>query len=156
MAAQNCRSIPATKLTVQRLDEILRSVEGLNTLLNHQGTASHSLEESIVIGRSRDYLQIPACRTTTDTVLTWPIWRDRYGAESLIGTVFHSTASNRPDSQGDGGNQRRQLLGLTDASHDIFVVSGGLTSLADELIHSLINNFLQNIYTKIPSSTLSI
>jgi hypothetical protein len=152
---------PATKLMVQRLDEILHGVEGLNTLLNHQSTvrtptqvqrenssmASHSHEEAVVIERSRDYLQIPACRTTADTVLTWPIWRDKYGADSLIGTVFHSTGSNRPEIQGDGGIQRSQS---SDASNDIFVVNGGLTGLADERIPSLIDNFLQNVYTKNP------
>ena len=155
---------PATKLMVQRLDEILRGVEGLNTLLNHQSAvreppplpredssmASHSHEQAVVIERSRDYLQIPACRTTADTVLTWPIWRDKHGADSLISTVFHSTGSNRPDSQGDGGNQRGQPSGITDVSNDIFVVNGGLTSLADERIPSLIDNFLQNVYTKNP------
>jgi hypothetical protein len=155
---------PATKLMVQRLNEILHGVEGLNTLLNRQATtrtpphpqrenssmASHSHETAVVIERSRDYLQIPACRTMADTVLTWPIWRDKYGADSLVSTVFHSTGPNRPDSKGDGGNQRRQSSGVADASNDIFVVSGGLTSLADERIPSLIDNFLQNVSTKNP------
>jgi hypothetical protein len=56
----------------------------------------------------------------------------------------------------DSGNQRRQLSSLTDTSHDIFVVNGSLTCLADERIPSLTDNFLQNAYTKIPSSTLSV
>lgn len=155
---------PATKLMVQRLDEILHGVEGLNTLLNHQSAtrtpprlqrenssmASHSHEDAVIIERSRDYLQIPACRTTADIVLAWPIWRDKYGADSLIGTVFHSTGSNRTDSKGDSASQRRQSPGITDAANDIFVVSGGLTSLDDERIPSLIDNFLQNVYTKNP------
>lgn len=87
MAVQKLPPDPTTKLMVQRLDEILHGVEGLNTLLNRQSAtrtppqlhpenssmASHSYEEAVVIERSRDYLQIPACRTTADTVLTWPI-----------------------------------------------------------------------------------
>jgi len=95
----------ATTLMVQRLDEIPHGVEDFSTLLNRRSTtrappqlhpennsmASHSHEEAFVIERSRDYLQIPACRATADTALTWPIWRDKYGTDSLISTVFHST-----------------------------------------------------------------
>lgn len=149
---------------VQHLDEILHGVEGLNTLLNRPATTrtpprrqrennsmtSHSHEEAVVIERSRDYLQIPACRTTADTVLTWPIWRDKYGADSLISIVFHLTGLNRPHSKGDCENQRRQSSGVADASNNIVVVSGGLTSFTDERIPSLIDNFLQNVYTKNP------
>jgi hypothetical protein len=83
---------PATKLVVQRVDGILHGVEGLNALPNQQGTAkrtppqmpreddsmaSHGYNESVVIDPSRGYLQTLVCRTTADTVLTWPIWRDK-------------------------------------------------------------------------------
>ena len=42
------------------------------------------------------------------------------------------------------------IVKLTDASHDILMANGGLANLADERIPSLINNFLQNVYTKNP------
>jgi hypothetical protein len=152
---------PATKLMVQRLDEILDGVERLNTLLNCQSATrtppqlhpengsmpSHGHDEAVVIEHSRGYPQIPACRATADTVLTWRIWRDKYGADERISTVFHSTGPNRRDTQGDDGNQRHQSSGITDASNN---TRGGLTSLTDERIPSLIDNFLQNVYTKSP------
>jgi hypothetical protein len=42
-AAERCRLDPATRLMVNRLDQILKGVEGINSqfaLLQHQGTSS--------------------------------------------------------------------------------------------------------------------
>ena len=76
---------------------------------------------------SRDYLQIPAHRTTADTVLTWPIYKQQYPPNYLIEPLF------KPD-----------------ATTDTVVVPGGLRSLADEKIPALVDNFLQNVHTKNP------
>jgi hypothetical protein len=88
--------------------------------------ASHGHEESVVIERSRDCLQIPACGTTADAVLTWLIWRDKYGANSLILHCFTQQHLIVPPArvtvEKSGDNCQ-----ATDASHDIFVVNGGLT-----------------------------
>ena len=68
---------PATKLVVQRVDEILHAVEGLNILLNQQRTAKRTppqipredgsmASHGYVIDPSRGYLQILACRAIAD------------------------------------------------------------------------------------------
>lgn len=146
---------PATKLMVQRLDQILEGVEGLSTFLHGHGTtqrqeqpqqarretpAEPTDQEAIVIERSRDYLQIPTCKTTADTVLTWPIWKDKYGPDSLISTLFHPEPTQTSN----------ESTGIRSNSKDIFVVNGGLISLSEERIPSLIDNFLQNVHTKNP------
>ena len=148
---------------VERLDRILDGVGGLHALLTtrahrnsapsnasnaHQGSNASQLlpdqaHEEVVIERSRDYLQIPTCRTTADTVLRWPIWRDKFGADSLIDPIFHQSAII-----GTGGRPAPESK--TDPPDAIFQVSGGLRAPADERIPALIDNFLQNVHTKNP------
>jgi hypothetical protein len=63
---------------------------------------SHGHEQVVVIERSRDYLQIPAYRATSDT---WPIWRDKYAADhSLAMSLIPPGGPNSLDRMGDGGN----------------------------------------------------
>lgn len=100
-------------------------------------------QQTLTIEPSRDYLQIPPHRTTADTVLTWPIFEGRYEPNSLIEPLF--TPSGASD-----GNSTVYAAGDELTARDLMVVPGGLLSLPDEKIPSLIDNFLQNVHTKNP------
>lgn len=92
---------------------------------------------------SRDYLQIPAHRTTADAVLTWPIFGGRFEHNFLVEPLFDP----------NGGVQVRQSGPVTSEdviAKDLMVVPGGLFSVPDERIPALIDNFLQNVHTKNP------
>lgn len=92
---------------------------------------------------SRDYLQIPAHRTTADTVLTWPIFGGQFEPNSLIEPLFVSNYSAV-------GNSSSYAIGDELVARDLMVVPGGLQSVSEEKIPSLIDNFLQNVHTKNP------
>jgi hypothetical protein len=100
-------------------------------------------QQTLPIEPSRDYLQIPPHRTTADTVLTWPIFWGRYEPNKLIETLFVPSryASDSSSSHATGDEW---------IAKDLMVVPGGLRSLPDEKIPSLIDNFLQNVHTKNP------
>lgn len=159
---------------VQRLDQILHGVAEINSLLTttdrtgqeqpplltaqphprqiDDPTSSQS-QEALVVERSRDYLQIPPGRTTADSVLTWPIWNNKYGPEHLIGSLFRPTEPVRLGSHMTGGGpDLHQQPSVSEASkeQDIFAVPGGLVSLYEERIPALLESFLQNVYTKNP------
>jgi hypothetical protein len=83
---------------------------------------------------SKDYLRIPTCNTTADSVLTWPIFEGRFPPEYLIDILLES-ASHKPD-QG--------------VWSDTLSVPGGLEPIPDERIPSLIDKFLEDVHTKNP------
>lgn len=83
---------------------------------------------------SKDYLRIPTCSSTADSVLTWPIFQGRFPSDYLIEILLDPT-SRQPDA-GTGA--------------DALVVPGGLEPLADERIPSLIDKFLENVHSKNP------
>jgi hypothetical protein len=97
----------------------------------------------LTIEPSRDYLQIPPHRTTADTVLTWPIFANRYEPNSLIEPLFAPNIY-------PNGNSFSHATGDELIAKDLVVVPGGLQPLPDEKIPSLIDNFLQNVHTKNP------
>lgn len=85
---------------------------------------------------SKDFLQIPAHRTTADTVLGWDIFEGKYPPMALIGCLFTSTEENfSPD-----------LVSRSDS----FCVAGGLTPLNEEQMPLLVDKFLENVHTKNP------
>ena len=85
---------------------------------------------------SKDFLQIPAHRTTADTVLNWEIFEGRYPPMALIGVLFRPT-------EDDAAND------LTPGS-EAFSVAGGLMPLNEEQIPFLVDKFLENVHTKNP------
>ena len=110
---------------------------------SQQSNISLGSQQTLTIEPSRDYLQIPPHRTTADTVLTWPIFANRYEPISLIQPLFtHSVYSN--------GNRSSHVTRDELIAKDLIVVPGGLQPLPDEKIPSLIDNFLQNVHTKNP------
>lgn len=101
-------------------------------------------QQTLTLEPSRDYLQIPPHRTTADTVLTWPIFGGRYEPNCLIEPLFNH---NRGTSCGINASI---VPGDEWIAKDLMVVPGGLCSLPDEKIPSLIDTFLQNVHTKNP------
>lgn len=83
---------------------------------------------------SKDYLRIPTCNTTADSVLTWPIFEGRFPSEYLIDILLESP-SHKLDQ---------------DACSDSLSVSGGVEPLADERIPGLVAKFIDNVHTKNP------
>ena len=123
------------------------TASGTPNSFQHQASLHSNLspvsQQTLTIEPSRDYLQIPAHRTTADTVLTWPIFAGRYEPNSLIQPLFNPIgSSNGNDFSYDAGDE---LI-----ARDLTIVPGGLRDLPDEKIPSLIDNFLQNVHTKNP------
>lgn len=83
---------------------------------------------------SKDYLRIPTCNTTADSVLTWPIFQGRFPNDYLIDVLL------------EGGSHKPDHTGWSDA----IVVPGGIEPLADERIPALIDKFLEDVHTKNP------
>lgn len=84
---------------------------------------------------SKDFLQIPAHRTTADTVLNWEIFDERYPPMALVEVLF-SRSGNASHDMGTTG--------------DHFMPTGGLMPVNEEQIPLLVDKFLQNCHTKNP------
>jgi hypothetical protein len=153
---------PGTRLMVARLDQILKSVEASSLKLqvdqqndgrprgfpSPPGTDKTSSSNRI-LEPSKDYLRIPSCRTTADTVLTWPVFNDAYPADCLIGSIFSQSGGHSRPGLSDEPLSKFSTVGRG-ASSDVFSVSGGLQTMSEEKIPSLIERFLQNVHTKNP------
>ena len=104
-------------------------------------TPQNSSDESIaLVEPSRDFLQIPPHKTSSDTVLTWEIFEGRYPPNALIGVLFE------PDHIGFADTPATPTSPVADA----FVPTTGLTPPDDERIPGLVDSFLQNVHTKNP------
>lgn len=82
---------------------------------------------------SKDFLQIPAHRTTADSVLNWEVYEGEYAPLALVGGLFtpdEDTSCNSDDTT--------------------YTIDGGLRGLNEERIPSLVDAFLQNAHTKNP------
>ncbi|GFF28349.1 transcriptional activator protein acu-15 [Aspergillus udagawae] len=90
---------------------------------------------------SGDFLQIPPCKMSADTVLTWEIFGGKYSRDTLIGVLFQSKKANSSSS-----TQRNSKM----VSADEAAPTSGLQPPDDERIPFLIDNFLQNVHTKNP------
>lgn len=85
---------------------------------------------------AKDFLQIPAHRTTSDTVLAWPIFGGHFPSMSLLGPFI-----------GQHNEEQSQDAQRTD---DFFMVEGGISSADEEQLPNLVDCFLQNVHTKNP------
>ncbi|KAF7167036.1 hypothetical protein CNMCM5623_000510 [Aspergillus felis] len=90
---------------------------------------------------SGDFLQIPACKMSADTVLTWEIFGGKYSQDTLIGVLFQSKKAKSSSSSQTNSDV---------ASADEAARTSGLQPPDDERIPFLIDNFLQNVHTKNP------
>ncbi|KIX07362.1 uncharacterized protein Z518_02015 [Rhinocladiella mackenziei CBS 650.93] len=86
---------------------------------------------------SRDFLQIPPHRTSSDSVLCWEIFDKRYGPNALIGALFPSDENGLADLS-------------VQATDDVFAPYRRFKPPQEERIPALIDNFLQNVHTKNP------
>lgn len=147
----------ATRLMIRRMDQIQRSVDDFGATVVSGAAVHPRLSESDTVGsksassqaadaisaieRSRDYLQIPPHKTSSDTVLTWPIFEQRYPPNHLIQVLFTPSVSLAvPDTPTNQDELREET----------YTVAGGLRPPEDERIPALIDNFLQNVHTKNP------
>ncbi|KAA8642740.1 fungal specific transcription factor domain-containing protein [Aspergillus tanneri] len=80
----------------------------------------------------KDYLQIPSCRGSADTVLTWPIFRGLFRESALITTLFQSSRE------------------AENSAIETWVVPDGFHPTNEERIPSLVDQFIQNVHTKNP------
>ena len=85
---------------------------------------------------SKDFLQIPAHRTTADTVLNWEIFEGKYAPMALIAVLFSRTEDDLPTDYGP--------------IVDHFMPEGGLMPVNEEHIPFLVDKFLENVHTKNP------
>lgn len=85
---------------------------------------------------SKDFLQIPSHRTTSDTVLAWPVFDGRFPSMPLLGAFLGGKA--------DEHSQDEQQAAA------YFTVDGGISSTEEERLPILVDCFLQNVHTKNP------
>ena len=85
---------------------------------------------------SKDFLQIPAHRTTADTVLNWEVFEGKYPPMALIGVLFSRVE--------DGTSYN------TGPTIDHVTPAGGLMPVNEEHIPLLVDKFLENVHTKNP------
>ena len=143
---------------LERLDQILAGVNSIassippasspetvhSTATRPTQTSFGSLE--VFNESSRDYLQIPACVTTADAALTWPVFEGRFSPDTLVGIIFNSgehDIDRSPSSETQNNHSHP-------ASDDTYHVPGGLQFLPDERIPILIDRFLECVHTKNP------
>ena len=139
---------PATRLMINRLDEILHGVRSIASLTPHGITGpGPSSNESLGLHRtissnevtpSKDYLNVPGGRSGADNILTWPIFQGAYPPEHLIEPLFNVRAAT------EAGNTVRS------SSNNHSFPPGTFQPLSDERIPGLIDRFLQNAHTKNP------
>lgn len=139
---------PATRLMINRLDEILHGVRSIASLTPHgvggpglPSNENHDIQRNMSsneVTPSKDYLKVPGGRTGADNVLTWPIFQGAYPPEHLIEPLFNVGATT------EAGNIVRS------SSNHYSVPQGTFQPLSDERIPGLIDRFLQNVHTKNP------
>jgi hypothetical protein len=134
------RSIDDVNATVGSGDVVHPRLRESDTVDSHQ-SSPQAAEISAAIERSRDYLQIPPHKTSSDTVLTWPIFEHKYPSNHLIQALFMPSASLAVcKAPSDRAKSREET----------YTVAGGLRPPEDERIPALVDNFLQNVHTKNP------
>lgn len=96
-------------------------------------TANNDREplDSPKVEAAKDFLQIPAQKTSADAVLTWPIFEDQFPQNALIEALF------KPDE-------------------DVTTSSGGLGLHNGGRIVSLVERFLQCVHTKNPILSIEL
>lgn len=109
----------------------LDSISFVRVLTLEAGNLEQERIHSPVIEPAKDFLRIPAQKTSADAVLTWPIFEGQFLSNSLIETLF------RPE---------------TDATTN----SGGLGLHNGGRIMSLVERFLQCVHTKNPILSIEL
>ena len=150
---------PTSSLLLERLDQILAGVNGIassgissalspgtvHSPATHNTSASFGNLE-VFNESSRDYLQIPACVTTADAALTWPVFEGQFSPDALVGIIFNPEDSPVESSRAFDPRSHHP----DSVSDDTYQVPGGLQSLPDERIPLLIDKFLECVHTKNP------
>jgi hypothetical protein len=92
----------------------------------------------------REYMTIPSSRTTSDTILSWPIFENRYPPNFLVQSLYHSEVDVDSDDEfeldSETSNHRQRSRGGN------ILPSGGV----EENVLRLIDNFLAVVHTKNP------
>lgn len=89
------------------------------------GNHDQGFLENPIIEPAKDFLLIPAQKTSADVVLTWPIFEDQFSSNVLVEALF------TPEQDDEAP-------------------AGGLNLHSGERIVSLVAQFLQNVHTKNP------
>lgn len=107
------------------------------SLYNHPDLSAtpSSQHHHILHEISEDYLKIPTCNTTADSILTWPIFQGRYSPDCLINMVLESSTRSSD---------------LYRIRNDNPVAPGGLEHLFEDRIPFLIDKFLKDVHAKNP------
>ncbi|KAJ5770235.1 uncharacterized protein N7511_002286 [Penicillium nucicola] len=133
------------KQVLKKLDTLSQTVEQMQNMLGSRDTSQPSRSPELETQDRRgsapirsaelqkDYLRIPAGRCSSDTVLSWPIFRGQFRESSLITTLFHYS---------HGASEDRPTDSLT--------LPDGLQYTPDEQIPALVDRFIQNVHTKNP------
>lgn len=100
---------------------------------------SPPVHQPVVTEPSRDFLHIPPHRTTADTVLTWPIFQNRYEPNYLVQPLLSDPEVADPQPYCDTSPER-----------DNYSLHNAVGPLDDEKIPALVDSFLQNVHTKNP------
>lgn len=99
--------------------------------------SSGSVHENGIVETSRDFLQIPSHRTSSDAVLCWEIFDNQYGPNELIKSLFPFKENGLSDTAFGHGEE-------------VFSSHRRFKPVQEERIPALIDNFLQNVHTKNP------
>ncbi|GAM87542.1 hypothetical protein ANO11243_055680 [Dothideomycetidae sp. 11243] len=152
-ASSNCEYYDTEKLTLESATDLLtQRLDGIHNLLEHLqqqqqqqprsqaypaqlqhagSSASRQLDqqrEDYDLRPSKDFLQMPAQKTSADAVLSWPVFEGRYSFNTLSDAVFQPHAS---------GEAERLSLRSVDLP-------------SEERIPGLVDKFLKYVHTKNP------
>jgi Fungal Zn(2)-Cys(6) binuclear cluster domain len=144
------------KILTGRLDTVTKQLEDLKASVEVNGARGQSRPGSIgavtspVImidphdhqtapEPSRDFSHIPPHQTTADTILTWPIFENKFTENFLIEPLLTDPAVSDP-----------QLYARSGSNEDNYAMIASLAPLDEERIPSLVDHFLQNVHTKNP------
>ncbi|KAF2154469.1 hypothetical protein K461DRAFT_312359 [Myriangium duriaei CBS 260.36] len=121
----------ATDLLAERLDEINNRLDQLQEQKTRWENPEFEVqppENDLVFQPSKDFVQIPAQKTSADAVLTWPIFENRFPFNTLTDAVFQPHAS---------GIDTKPPIRSVDLP-------------PEERIPGLVDKFLKNVHTKNP------
>lgn len=134
----------ATELTLGQISELRKDIEtssrtrkddlGVNSASHQQWKGDdRSSPKELITEPSKNFLQIPAHKTSADAVLGWDIFQNQYGTMALAGTLFVPPEETTPDYYEEN-----------------FSVDGGILPADEERVPFLIDHFLENVHTKNP------
>ena len=139
-----------------RLDFVTRQLEDLRAAVDANGSRQpsqpdstapvispslpgHSTGHQPIPEPSRDFSHIPPHRTTADTVLTWPVFENKFSENFLIEPLLTDPSVSDPHIHPRSGSDIDNYAMLT-----------SLAPLDEERIPMLVDVFLQNVHTKNP------